>query len=283
MLHASASRAAHRAAPGGLALLVRPTAGQHRHPPTRPRLRLPVPEQAWKDPQRTMHLVMTGIGALIMLGICGLSSFFVIVDERRGLGAADTGTVAAGEAVPYTISSRRIDPQPLTLAEVFSAAQIRLEPGSKRYRVAMSHIDSDCEVATTGTLGPLLEKAGCTQVVRAAMTAPYGDHQVTAGIFNLTDAAAAQRAGEQVRAMVEAGQGSFAAMAAGAAPGQDPLDRPDAQVAWHDHGHFLVYCVISRPDGAVVAADDPDARRITADLLDTYLSGEIIGARERRP
>src|SRR4051812_32882440 len=122
MLHGTAPRAAHRAAPGGLALLPRPAAGQHRHPPARPRL----PQVTLKEPQRTMHLVMTGIGAVIMLGICGLSSFFVIVDERRGLGAEDTGTVVAAQAdTQYAVSSRRVDSQPLSQSEVFSATQIR--------------------------------------------------------------------------------------------------------------------------------------------------------------
>lgn len=222
-----------------------------------------------------MHLLMTGLGALIMLGICGLSSFFVIVDERRGLGAPDTGTMVAGS--PYAISSRDLDPDPLSLAEVFSGAQVRLGGGS--YRVTLTHIDNVCATAATGEIGALLEDAGCTQVVRASMTAPYAGYEVTTGVFNLTDAAAAARAGEQIRPLIESGRGSFAAMAAGAAPGSNPRDRPDSQVGWHDRGHFLVYCVITRSDNVPISPDDPYAPRITADLLDTYLAGEVIGAR----
>jgi hypothetical protein len=278
MLLGTAPRAAHRAAPGGLALLPRPTVGQHRHPPVRPRL----PQVTLKEPQRTMHLVMTGIGAVIMLGICGLSSFFVIVDERRGLGAEDTGTVVAAQAdTQYAISSRRLDPQPLSQSEVFSATRIQLESGSDPYLVALTHIDTDCDSAGTGALGELLATAGCTQVVRASMASPYGDYQVTAGLFNLVDEGAAKRVAGQVHALVETGEGSFASMAAGAAPGQDPRDRPDSYVAWHEHGHFLVFCVVSRPDGVKVSAEDPYARRITKDLLDAYLSEEILGVRER--
>jgi hypothetical protein len=278
MLHGTAPRAAHRAAPGGLALLPRPTGGQHRQPPTRPRL----PQVTLKEPQRTMHLVMTGIGALIMLGICGLSSFFVIADERRGIGAKDTGTVVAAQAdTQYAISSRRLDPQALSLSEVFSATQIQLVSGSEPYRVSWTHIDSDCDAAGTGALGQLLATAGCTQVVRASMTAPYGGYEVTVGMFNLVDQGAAKRVAGQVHALVETGEGSFASMAAGATLGQDPRDRPDSYASWHEHGHFLVYCVISRPDGVPIAAEDPYARRITKDLLDTYLSEEILGVRER--
>ena len=231
-----------------------------------------------------MQLVMTGIAAVIMLGICGLSSFFVIADERRGIGADDTGSVAAAAAAaPHAIGSRQVDPVPLSLAEVFPPTKISLTAAGEPYRIAMTHIDTDCDAASTGSIGPLLAGGDCTQVVRASMTAPYGGgYQVTAGVFNLVDAAAAERVAAQVRTEVENGGGSFAAMAAGAAPGQDPRERPDAQVGWHDRGHFLVYCVISRPDDAVVTAEDPYARRITTELLDTYLSGEVIGGRERR-
>jgi hypothetical protein len=259
------------ATPGGLTVLVRqvvaPTPGLHRQPSVRP--------WALREPQRAMHLLMTGLGALIMLGICGLSSFFVIADERRGLGAPDTGTMVA--ASPYAISSRDLDPAPLSLAEVFAGAQVRLGSGS--YRVRSTHIDNVCATATTGEIGALLDDAGCTQVVRASMTAPYPGYEVTTGVFNLTDAAAAARAGEQIRPLIESGRGSFAAMAAGAAPGSDPRDRPDSQVGWHDRGHFLVYCVITRSDNVPISPDDPYAPRITADLLDTYLAGEVIGAR----
>lgn len=266
MLHASATRAATRRP-----FPVRPRAtGHHRLPSAR--------SLALREPERTMHLVMTGIGALIMLGICGLSSFFIIADERRGLGAPDTGITAVA-AAPYAISSRVIDPEPLTLAEVFSATDIRLRSGDDAYRVTMTHVDTDCETATTGRLGEVLAAHGCSQVVRAAMTAPYGGYRVTVGVFNLADAEGAAAAGALVRPLVESGEGSFAAMAAGAAPGQDPLARPDSQVGWHDRGHYLMYCVISRPDNAAVQPDDPYARRITADLIDNYLAGEVLGAR----
>ncbi|MFG1607366.1 hypothetical protein [Actinoplanes sp. NPDC049265] len=221
--------------------------------------------------------MMTGLGALIMVSLVGLSAFLVIADERRGLGAPDNGTMAAES--PYAISSRHLDPEPLSLTEVFSGAEVRLRSGDAPYRVTLTHIDNVCETASTGAIGPLLRQAGCSQVIRASMTAPYGNYQVTAGVFNLTDAPAAARVGDRIRPLVELGSGSFAAMAAGAAPGSDPMARPGSQVGWHDRGHYLVYCVISRPDTIPIAADDPYARQITADLLDTYLSGEVIGAR----
>jgi hypothetical protein len=170
-----------------------------------------------------------------------------------------------------------VDTRPLTLAEVFPGRDVRLRNGDTPYRVTMTHIDAKCDVAATGTLGPMLVGHGCNQVVRAAMVAPYGGYEVTAGIFNLADADGAAQVGGQIRQLVEAGEGSFAPL--GTPPGIEPV----TQVGWHERGHYLVYCVISRPDGAAMAVDDRYAARITVDLLDSYLSGEVVGARTSDP
>ena len=219
-----------------------------------------------------MQLLMSGLGVLIMAAICGLIAFFVIADKTREHGA-ETAT-----APPPTrdIGSQQVDGLPLSLTEVFPDSEIRLAAGAAPYRIGMTHIDTDCYIATTGTLGALLADHGCTQVVRAALTAPYGDYRVTAGLFNLPEAA--DRIGDEVTEQVEAGEGSFAAMATGL-PGTDAGAQPLTQVAWRSRGHFLIYCVIARPDGQVVRDDDPYAQRITADLVDSYLGTTVIGKR----
>ena len=225
-----------------------------------------------------MQLVLTGLGALIMVAICALSLSFIIAEQRRGHGA---------EAAPKDrigvrdISALQVDPKPLSLGEVFPGPEIRLVSGAEPYRIAMTHIDTDCNIATTGTLGGLLDDDGCTQVVRAGMTAPYGGYLVTAGVFNLTDAGRAKRAGDQVGTQVENGAGGFAAMTTGL-PGADAT-QPLSQLGWRDRGHFLIYCVVTRPDGHVVRDDDPYARRISADLVESYLSETVVGKRTLSP
>jgi hypothetical protein len=167
------------------------------------------------------------------------------------------------------------------LEEVFpDPAEVR-PAGTPAYRITMTHIDNECRTATTGTLGVLLEEHGCTQVVRASMAAPYGGYEVTAGLFNLADAAGAAEVDDQVRRLVETGDGSFAAMAAGELS-IDPAAPPTALVGWHSRGHYLLYCVISRPDGQVVTNGDPTAARITTELVDDYLSTTVLGKRRSR-
>jgi hypothetical protein len=223
-----------------------------------------------------MQALMSGLGALIVLSICGLSGFFIIAEERRGDGDAVAATRSPEDI--QRIRARATDPRPLTLNEVFPGGEIRPAPGASPYQVGTVHIDSDCQIATTGQVGAVLDAYGCSQVVRADITAPYGGYQVTAGLFNLVDAPGADRAGAEIRGLVESGGGTFAVMSAGG-PGTDPLAQPLAQVSWHELGHFLVYCVIARPDGTVVHDGDQDAERITTDLVQSYLGDQIIGHR----
>ena len=290
MLYGSVTRPTHRNTPAGT--------GQHRQPTAR--ATVPVPSgphpsagsagrralaaplslqftgrRALREPDRAPQRLMSGLAAAIVVSICGLVAFFIVADERR----VHAEPAAPAPAPAWAISSRDLDPAPLSLDEVFPGTEIRLVPGSEPYRVSMTHIDTDCETATTGALGGLLAEHGCSQVVRAGLTAPYGGYQVTAGIFNLADEAGAARVGERVRELVETGGGSFAAMAAGAMPGVPPQSVPDSQVGWHEQGHFLIYCVISRPDAGPVPPADRYAERITAELIDEYLGRNKIGAR----
>jgi hypothetical protein len=279
MPHAAPTRSAHRAAPEGLELLVRQAVtatgnlGRQAVSVTGNGLRRTT--AARREPQRPMQLVLSGLAGVIMLSICGLSGFFIVADKQHGLDAGPAESPAASS--PWAISSRQVDPEPLSLDEIFPTPQIKLVAGADPYRVTMTHIDTDCEIATTGGLGRILADHDCTQVVRAGMTAPYGGYEVTAGVFNLADEAGSAEVAGQLRDLVQGGSGTFASMAV--APGLTPQAEPLSRIGWRERGHYLVYCIITRPDGSQVESDDPYARRITADLVDTYLSDEKLGAR----
>jgi hypothetical protein len=271
MLLGSPTRPAHRAAPdGGLALLVQglgpEPAGQHR-------------QRAVREPQHAMQMLMSALGAAILLAIAGLSGFFIIAEVRRG--HAD----AAGRTLPADpseiLTTRGGDAIPLTLDEVFPDPEIRVVQGAAPYRVELRHIDTDCTIAATGELGRILSDQQCSQVVRATLTAPYGGYKVTTGLFNLDDAISAEAVGNSAKRLVDGGTGTFATMSADG-PGSDPTDQPLAQVNWHEHGHFLLYAVIARPDGQVVHDDDPYARQITVDLIESYLNGQVLTKRAAR-
>ncbi len=222
-----------------------------------------------------MQLLMSALGGVIMLSICGLGGFFIIADERRGNGAQAAQIAAA--APTRDISSRKVDPRPLSTSEVFPDTEIYIPGAAAPYRVQSTHDDSDCDVATTGQLGELLDGYGCSQFVRATLAAPTEGYVVTTGIFNLADERGATAVHEKIKALVDSGTGSFAGMAVG--PGTEPVELPSAQVGWHVRGHYLVYCVIARPDGQIIRDDDPHAERILIDMIGAHLRDGVIGRR----
>jgi hypothetical protein len=236
MRYATPTRSAHRATPaGGLLLLVRHPGftGQHRHPAG---LRSGPQRHTRRDPRRTAHLLTRGLAALIVLGICVMLGVLIVADEGRG-------PATAARAAP------------LTVAEAFST-------GSGTFRVQHTDLSADCTVAVTGTLRTTLQRYGCAQAIRAALTVPYADFRITAGVLDLPDITAATAVGDQLRSLVETGDGGFAQM--------NGLESgPGTPVVWRTRDHHLMYCVITGPAGEFVPADDPRVQRITQDVLAT--------------
>lgn len=243
MRYATPTRSAHRATPaGGLALLVRHPGpiGQHRcHPGVRTRPQ----RRARRDPRQTAHLLSRGLATLIVLGICVMLGVLIVADERHA---------------PVTAT-------PLTAAEAFPA-------GSAAFQVHHTDRTADCTVAVTGTLRTTLQRYGCAQAVRAALTVPYADFRITAGVLSLADTASAVAVGDALRPLVESGDGGFAGMTGE----QTGLGVP---VIWRTHGQHLMYCVITGHDGELVPGDDPRIPRITQDLLDLHLGDTVLAHR----
>ncbi|WP_328465004.1 hypothetical protein OHA21_42430 [Actinoplanes sp. NBC_00393] len=236
MRYATPTRSAHRATPaGGLLLLVRHPGftGQHRHPAG---VRSGPQRHLRRDPRRTAHLLTLGLAALIVLGICIMLGILIVADD--GPGPATAARTA-----------------PLTAAEAFPA-------GSGAFRVQRTDLSADCTVAVTGTLRTTLQRYGCTQAIRAALTVPYADFRITAGVLDLPDITGAVAVGDQLRSLVETGDGGFAQMS-GLESG------PGTPVVWRTHGRYLVYCVITGPAGELVPADDPGVQRAAQDVLNT--------------
>jgi hypothetical protein len=263
------------AARGGLALFVRGMGamgtGQHRPAPRtgRPRRRVQ------REPERTAQFMVRALAALILLGLVAMTAFFALAAGH----GPDTAPADDPEQAGL-LASRSMDTAPLTVEEVFPDQHEVRPPAARPYRITLTHTDADCRTATTGALGALLTAHGCSQVVRAGLTAPYDGYQVTAGLFNLADAAGAGSVDEQLRPMVETGDGNFATLPAART---DPDALPTSQVGWRARGHYLLFCVITRPDGRLVTSDDPVAVRITGDLVDAYLGTTVLDRRAARP
>lgn len=213
---------------------------------------------------------------LALLGVCGLSGWFMLADERQG-----RDSVSSGGNPPVTatrdISSRTADPTPLTIRELFPAEHLLINQAEPAYELLRTDASEDCRSAAGGEISSLLVQLGCSQVVRGTLRSPTGAYVVTGGIFNLGDATGADRAHEKIKPLVDTGKGRFLGMAAG--KGTDPITRSTAQVGWHSRGHFLAYCVIARVDARPIAASDQDAQKILSDVIELHLRGAVLDRR----
>jgi hypothetical protein len=237
------------------------------------------------EPARRAHLkryqmIIGALGVLVLLAVCGLSSWMIVIDERKGTDARAAGAPEA-TAIPKDISSRLADPAPLTEKEVFPQAQIKINDPEPPYQVLKRQAAKDCRVAAAGKIATLLRDLGCTQVVRATLRSPTGDYLVTGGIFNLEDKAGAEFARKKIQPIVNAGTGRFAGMVAG--KGTEPIATSSAHVGWDIRGHYLMYCVIARADGKEFADDDPYARQILYDIVEMHLHNTVLEKRATIP
>ena len=162
-------------------------------------LRNAVPGLLRHLPHHKPWMVALGVIAVaVVLSTCGLGSFLLFRDDQQ---------LAAHPAPPPTvpkrdISSRTVDPTPLTAADVFPVDKITADPAVPPYlRVGEPQVNADCRAAATGDLGKLLVASGCNQVVRATFSSTDGTYFVTAGIFNLLDATAAAKAQTDIKAI----------------------------------------------------------------------------------
>jgi hypothetical protein len=230
---------------------------------------------------RVWRAALSGLAVISLLAVCGLGSYFIVQDERQGRDAQASEPNVVPTAVPRDISSREVDPAPLTAKEVFPTAQIRINPNEPPYQVLKSQAAKECKDAVDGKIRSLLSDLGCSQVVRATLRNPTKAYLVTSGVFNLDSAEGADWAYKQIKPMVDKEQGRFQGMVAG--KGTESVALSSAHVGWDIRGHFLVYAVIARADGKAFAQADPYAKQIMYDLIELHLRQGILEKRATKP
>jgi hypothetical protein len=98
------------------------------------------------------------------------------------------------------IESRALDPQALTLAEVFRAQFMNTSDGSA-FTEAGQRTDKNCTGAIIGAnLQDAVKNGKCTQVLRASYVSGNGQIMGTIGVINLVSTATAAKAGTAVDA-----------------------------------------------------------------------------------
>ncbi|MBF5031549.1 hypothetical protein IRY44_17525 [Micromonospora sp. ANENR4] len=229
---------------------------------------------------RFWQTLVGGAAVLLLLSLTGLA-VAALLDER-------TATPPAGQPTPQPtesstpsggtdLDSRDTDQASLTAKEVFPTKDLVVTDGKPAYRVLKTQASPKCQVAATGEIADLLVRLGCNQVVRGTLRSPDGDHLITAGLFNLTDVATAQRVRDRIRPLLDARQGRFRGMAAG--DDTEAVERAAARVAWQVRGHYVAYCLVTRADGERIPSDDATAREIMFDMVELHLNRSVLDRR----
>lgn len=177
---------------------------------------------------------------------------------------------------PVDIGARETDPRPLTVGEVFPKSTVNPDPGrDATYHVLKTDaIHTKCPEVATSKVGDVLTKYGCSQALRATLSAPMSGYVVTAGVCNLATADGAQTAADSITTLGRNTQGNFTGFAA---PGAEKLATSPTAFALQSYGHYLLYVVIGRTDGTAPSSNTV-AQQIVTDLVQTYLTG-VIDAR----
>lgn len=273
--------------------------------PTRPGV-LPPPPPGWPRPpgrppgpqRRWTHLPglnphhskrwkagLSILGVLVVLAVCGIGSYMIVVDEQKGVQAqANTGPKPT--TTPVDISSRQVDPKPLTAKEVFPERTIIVDPNQPDAVYTLDgnpQESNDCKSAAEGEVAKLLAEAGCSQVVRGTLKTPVDGYLVTGGIFNLETSVAADKAWGQIETIVKEEKGRFVGYVVTSDKATKPLALASSVVGWTVKGHYVAFCVVARTDSQAIADDDPYAKQIMFDIVQYYLQGKVLEERATDP
>jgi hypothetical protein len=174
------------------------------------------------------------------------------------------------------IADRKVDPAPLSVAEVFDSKTVLGTEGA--FRVLKTQLSDDCATAASGAVTEALTKAGCTQVVRATLMSSDDTLVMTAGIFNLESSEKALTAAAAIKKAVDEGKGRFAGMVAGEK--SNIVSRAAANLSWEVRGHYMAYGLVAHADGSAIDEDHERAGTILNDLVKSHLGNGVIQKRE---
>lgn len=238
------------------------------------------PVRAAKRRKKVWFNALVTLGVIALVAVCGLGARFMYLDEQNGPSGANAGGITT--PTQRDLGTRDVDPQALTVEEVFPATSIKAKTGLP-YQILKTQLSKDCGVAATGDLAKLLKTQGCNQVVRATLKTADNVYVITTGLFNLVDEAGAGEVNSAIKPTVDKGKGRFVGYVAG--PTTEAFVRAPTYIGFDVRGHYLAYCVIARTDGKPFSATDSDSalKDITVDLVETYMFESVLAARASRP
>ncbi|MBB4776292.1 hypothetical protein [Actinomadura livida] len=205
-------------------------------------------------------VVLLGLGAVFVLrggdGPAAGDAAGTRIGTPAGTGLSPASYSSSSSASAYSgIASRKADPDPLTIEEVFpaSAAKVAVPGGEVQVKLRTKRLDGDCADAVWGaTVGEVLGEGGCTQVARGIYSGPRNGYGLAVAVFNLSGAAEADRFVATLEKTIGAG---FVRPLEAPAP-LDDFGRGFGMARGLAMGHFAVVTWAQRLDGKGGAEDE---------------------------
>ncbi|MEO3787069.1 hypothetical protein ABGB12_27405 [Actinocorallia sp. B10E7] len=222
-------------------------------------------------------------GGVLVVAVALVAGFVLLNGKKEnGENAANSSDVPAAKTTPSQngdpaasaqpsepaaggglLESRKTDPRPLTLGEVFRKKRFT-EKGITY--VMTIRKKSSCKDAVSGTaLRSALAKGKCTQFLRATFTTAGGKMIGTVGVANLSTASAASKAAKAATA-------KDAYVVALPAKGvTSKIGQGDALGAAWTRGHYLIMTWVQLPDGKAIPAKHKKAAQ-------TFAQSTVVGS-----
>ncbi|MET8142936.1 hypothetical protein ABZU32_21740 [Sphaerisporangium sp. NPDC005288] len=209
--------------------------------------------------------------AVIVVGIAIMSGS----DQPTGTAAPSPSGATAQAPVVGRVgggkygfaASRKSDPQPLTLGEVFGRKKVTTH--GRSYLMTVRRLDKKCKDAVHGTkMQKVLTAGKCTQFLRASFRDAHGKLIGTVGVANLNTAAGAKKAaktgtGGELEDYVSPLQGKDSATKLLGSGGESYA------TAW-PQGHYLVLLWFQYKDGHKPSKDElKRLNRAAMDITET--------------
>jgi len=155
------------------------------------------------------------------------------------------------------ITTRKLDPAPLTVAELYPPG-FTLYGTKNGYQRAATSLDSNCTLAIFGPdLQASVQSGDCKQVVRATYLSSDTTMMGTIGVVNLSTATAAQKAGQ-----VTSPQNLIAPLTAAKGPAKKMLNGTGVEYA-EVKGHYLILMYAEFTNLKAPAADAARQQLVT--------------------
>jgi hypothetical protein len=241
--------------------------------------------------------VLLALAAVLILGVAGAGAYKLIDKGNPGIGNAGISAASSNLTLPTDegtssdplfsaklgkwqhIDTRKLDPAPVTIAQLYPPAFIYPAVGGIQFLRASANLTKTCGLAVFGDfLQAALQSGGCDQVARASYVS--GDQKImgTIGVANLSSTYWAEKAAKTTGA-----QELVAPLTASKGPTRNFLKSGTGLASAEVKGHYLILLYVEFADlkAPATSAQKQQLQTFANDMFDgsanISLSQRLLG------